>query len=102
MHEGMDEGMDVQGKQCDVCRTVSLKADELNDWYTAVWTEGVAQLGPMHIMGERFRLRDVERYDACSLDCASRAAGLMLGHTAFPTRVTAASREARPRLALAS
>jgi hypothetical protein len=103
MHEGMDEGMDVQGKQCDVCRAVSLRADELIDWYTAVWIEGVAQLGLMRVMDERFRLREVERYDACSLDCASRAAGLMLGSTAFPTRVSTIARQKTvPRLALAS
>lgn len=97
--------MDVQGKQCDVCRVVSLKADELSCWYTAVSIEGVVQLGPTPAMKERFRLRDVERYDACSLDCASRAAGLMLGDTAFPTRVTAVARAANTRtqrLALAS
>ncbi len=103
MHEGMDEGMNLQGKQCDVCRAVSLRADELSDWYTAVWIEGVAQLGLMRVMDDRFRLRDVERYDACSLNCASRAAGFMLGSVAFPTRVTAVARQKHaPRLALAS
>ena len=97
--------MDVRGKQCDVCRRVSLKADELSGWYTAVWIKGVAQLGPAPLMEEHFRLRDVESYDACSLACAQRATGLLLRNTAFPTRVTAIASPVRTRtqrLALAS